>query len=190
MGLDDRLWFLLVGAAIGFVLGYITRALREIKEELHDVEEIVKRDRGERGSALYSFVSNLSLVIALALTVYAAIVSQQASNDVRDTQDRMTQVVRCNQAYLAEALSALNERSTYSTQQARANVKLQKAQAHLLKILLTEPPPSELRGRRVLRSYFEQGVLNYIDVNSKAIKKYEMNPYPTEEDLWSCMSDR
>lgn len=190
MGLDDRVTYLILGMAVGFILGYITKALREIKEEIKQVDKTVKRQRNERGFMRFPLVADAMLLVVLSITVYAAFSSQKVSNDVTDTQDLISRVTFCNQEYLADTISALNERTTYSTEQARANVKLQEEQTELLAFLLTEPPPDESAGREALRDYFQSGLQNFINVNERALAKYEENPYPTEDELQACLENR
>lgn len=190
MGLDDRVLYLFLGMFAGFILGYITKSLREIKEEIEQVDAAVKRQKNERGFMRYPLVADAMLLLVLGITVYAAFSSQRVSNDVTDTQDLISRVTFCNQEYLSDTISALNERTTYSTEQARANVKLQQEQAELLGFLLTEPPPAEAEGRMALRDYFQSGVQNFIIVNERALVKYRENPYPTEEELQACLENR
>lgn len=190
MGLDDRLWYLLLGCLIGFVLGYITRALRDIKEELQEVEHVVRK-KDERGFMRYPLVADLALILVVVVTVYAAFASQKASNDVKDAQDRIAQVTKCNQVYLTRALEALNERSTYSSDQAKANVNLQQKQLAFLTILLDVPPPTPAEGRKALTDYYkavQEGLEKFIDLSGKTLAKYRANPYPTEDELQACLS--
>lgn len=189
MGLDDRVWYLLLGCLIGFVLGYITRALRDIKEELEEVEHVItERRKDERGFMRYPIAADVAMILVLMLTVYAAFASQQASNDVKDAQDRIARITSCNRVYLTRALDALNERSTYSTEQAKNNVALQREQLKLLEVLLTQPPPTPEQGREALVNYYDAGVKSYISVNGKALAKFRANPYPTEAELEACLS--
>ena len=187
MGLDDRLWYLLLGCLIGFVLGYITRALRDIKEELQEVDETVHKLKDESGITRFPVVANIALALVVMTTVYAAFLSQKASNEVEENQLTIEKITKCNQMYLAKTVEALNERTTYSLAQARANVDLQGAQAELLRRILVEPPPTQEVGRDALRDYFEGGVQSYIEVNERALAKYIENPYPTTEDIEACL---
>lgn len=190
MGLDDRLSYLLLGMLVGFVLGYITKALREIKEEIGHVDETVKRQKNERSFMRFPLVADAMLLVVLGITVYAAFSSQKTNNELSDTQDYIARITFCNQEYLAGTIAALNERTTYSTEQARANVKLQIEQGELLAFLLTEPPPLESEGREALRDYFQSGVQNFILVNERALEKFRQNPYPTEDELQACLENK
>ena len=92
MGLDDRLAYLMIGCAIGFILGYFVRALRDIKEELHEVDEIVKKqERGEAGFMRFPMVANAALILVLGLSLWASFTTQKVNNELADTQDSLVQ---------------------------------------------------------------------------------------------------
>ena len=190
MGLDDRLMYLLLGVCVGFILGYITRTLREIKEELYEVDGRVSRKRDDAGFMRYPVVADVMVVLVVVITVWAAFASQRASNEVRDNQDQIARITECNQVFLSRTIQRLNERTEYSGEQARANVQLQTEQAKLLAALLVQPPPTAVEGRAALEEYYESGVRDFIEANDKALKIYKENPYPTEEELSDCFSGR
>lgn len=201
MDMSERMGWLILGCAVGFVLGYIVRALREIKEELDTVDECVKRcqeehdhiPRPDDGYAVPSYVGHIALIVVLFVTVYAAFASQDASNDVREAQKdlRATQVVIqnvsvCTQETLAATISALNERTTYTVAQAKANVDLQKAQSSFIAVLVTVPEPSLTERRAALNEYFDK-LTSFVALSSQTVNKIEQNPYPTNEDLTRCL---
>lgn len=198
MGLDDRLAYLMIGCAIGFILGYFVRALRDIKEELHEVDEIVKKqERGEAGFMRFPMVANAALILVLGLSLWASFTTQKVNNELADTQDSLVQaqaqierVTFCNQRYFVETIVALNYRTEYSGENAEANIALQRAQAVLLRALLVEPPPAESVARQALREYFDQGVSNFIKVNERAARRYKAQPYPTEDEFVACLENR
>lgn len=106
MEYTDRFLWLSLGGGIGFVLGYIVRSLREIKEEVDEIVEIERRirhddqippkdssDRSSQGSS-WELASRIALFIVVAVTVWAAFVSQKASNDVAENY-RKELIARC-----------------------------------------------------------------------------------------------
>lgn len=201
MDLFERAIFLCIGGGIGFILGYIVARLREIKEELDEVDECVKyyrKDRehipkrntprvlDERGFSRIPIVANAVLLLMVALVAYAAFASQKASNDVEDQQQDIARITECNRDYLASTIEALNERTTYAQDQAHANVDLQRAQADLLRVLREDPPPTAVRSDEAFDKYFEI-LSSYIEVNTKSRLKRNENPYPTTEELESCL---
>lgn len=94
MEFADRLGWWLFGCAVGFILGYIVRYLREIKEEVHEVDELVKKIDKEGGFVRYPYVADVMLIVVVLVTVWAAFLSQKASNDVRENYEQ-DQVARC-----------------------------------------------------------------------------------------------
>jgi hypothetical protein len=198
MAFDDRLGFLLLGGAIGFILGYIVRSLREIKEELDEVDAIVKRrDHGgnDRGAVSLRLVEQSALVVVLILVVYAAFSSQVASNNSNNAQDNfksqqqvLARVTTCNKVYLSKALSALNERTTYSEAQVNSNVDLQTSFSQLLGILLHKPPFSESKRDRATANYY-QDLTKFISIADKTKRKQLENPFPETSELDACLSN-
>lgn len=218
MGPDETVMYLIVGGFIGFVLGYITRLLQEIrdkndaiKEELDEVDEIVKtklkRQRDESGIVRKPLLADILLLVVVVITVWAAFASQKASNDVKadqkeddavqaqlvstqddlkTTQAQLAQVTTCNQIFLGRTIRALNERTTYTVAQTNSNVQLQKAQARFFGILLGIPPPSEEESTSEARAYLDK-LNEFVKVSEKSAAKALTNPYPTNEDLTTCL---
>lgn len=196
MDLLERAIFLAIGGGIGFILGFIVANLRDIKEEVDEVLDIEKRTRGlptrhirdERGFMRHPVIADAMLLLVLVLTVWAAFGSQKASNDVQATQDDIQTVTTCNQKFLGELLIAVNERTTFTADQARANIRLQTSQSKFLAILLADPPKTDLVQDQALRLYYTN-LTEYVKVNGQAAKKAEENPYPTIEDFNYCLEN-
>lgn len=207
MSLDDRFGWIILGCIIGYVVGRIqgtmranTRQLQAIKEELDEVDEIVKDHERHHDEHGFMTFMNAALVVVLVLTVYAAFSSGKAVNDVKkvqvqqaanqaaleDAQARLDAVVACTQKILSKAVVALNERTTYSTEQSRANVDLQKSQSAFFKILLHKPPYSQQRRDEAVQQYFSD-LTAFLDVSKAQAVKVAENSYPTDEELSSCL---
>lgn len=189
MGFDERLGWLLFGCAIGFVLGYIVRSLRDIKEELDDVEKLVKQQKNEDGFVRYPLVMDIALLCVVVLTVWAAFASQRASNDVQSTQNDLARTTVCTQQYLSKTIRALNERTTYSQQAVAANVELQRAQAEMLSVLLREPPVGDPDREKAVQSYF-RALTDFVSLSGRSGQKADTYPYPTNEELAECLNPR
>ena len=189
MSFEERLVWFLVGAALGFVLGYITRTLREIKEELDEVDTIVKHKRDETGITRHPLVMDAALFFVVAITVWAAFASQKATNQYQETQEKVNLITYCNEEYLNKTIRALNERTTYAQDQATANVNLQRAQARFLSVLLEKPPLPQLDRETALKRYF-RSLSEFIVVNGKAEFKAERYPYPTNAELSNCIESK
>lgn len=206
MAFDDRLQYLLLGMAIGFVLGYLVRLVnelqrevREVKEELDEVDDIVKRGLGpgdvrnsrgtnQGGFMRYPVVANIAVLLVVGLTAYAAFVSQKASNDSQASQDRIETVTFCNLKVTTEALNALNERTTYTKAQADSNISLQTDFASFLNLLLHRPPFPQKKQFDASRE-FQGSLNNFVEVAKKAKKKAVDNPFPTADDLRQCITE-
>jgi hypothetical protein len=212
MGIDDRIGWLLLGCILGFIAGYYTRTLQEIKEELDEVDAIVKEkrfsrrrsDRGDEkilrlppnlvelerpndeGFTRTPWIMNVALFIVVIMTLWAAVSSQHSSNTVKTTQAQIKQVTACNQVYLTKTIDALNERTTYTQAQADANVNLQKAQALFLNELLHRPPYSQRRQSRAAKNYLTT-LTKFVTVSGQSSRKQTANPYPTKRALKRCL---
>lgn len=191
MDVLERAIFLAIGGGIGFILGYIVARLREIKEEVDEVLDIEKhnaRTRDERGFMRFPVVADVMLLAVIILTVWAAFASQRASNTVEEQQDDISRITTCNQAFLGDLLIAVNERTTFTADQARANIDLQRSQSQFLAIILADPPKTDAAQDQALRDYFAN-LNDFIEVNSNAARKAEENPYPTIEEFNACLMD-
>jgi len=192
MSLDERLLWLLVGCVIGFFLGYFVRTLREIKEELGDVDERLKKEasprkKNDRGSIRDTIVMELGLLLVVLITIYAAFSSQKASNEVHDQQKQQARVISCTNEYLVKTISALNERTTYSQDSVDANVKVQGSLLSLLQFLTHVPPYSQAQRTNKLQDYVAT-LNNFVSVSGKNSSKVSQNPYPTSSEFTDCVN--
>ena len=201
MGLDERVFYILLGVLIGFVLGYITRSLKKIEEKVNEVDKHVQeKDRGflrlpswdEFKSRLT--VNSVALFAVVALTAYSAFATQMNSNDVREqtlNNERDNQnigaVALCTAEYFSDTLLAVDARTTYSSQQAQANIALQNAQAEFVSTALQEPALEAARVAAALRNY-RDALMEFKSVQTKTMGKQSNNPYPVEEDFQSCLA--
>ena len=193
MGWPERLEWLILGCLIGFVLGYIVRTLRDIKEELDEVDEIVKQDHHienqERGSIHTPTAAGVMLIVVVLITVWAAFASQKASNEVKSTQDQLARVTQCNKDYLSKTISTINARTRYTQRQAISNVQLQKSQARFIGLLLHDPPPDETQSRAAFLEYFND-LQAFLNTSTDAANVVEQNPYPTSAELDACIAGK
>ena len=190
MALSERFGWLILGMAVGFVLGLIVARLRDIKEEVDEIDNIVRggRVRDESGFMRIPIVADVLYLTALVIVVWGAFSAQQASNKVEETQKELARVSHCTQDILADTVEALNERTEYTGEQASSNVELQGAQYTFLAILLDNPPPTDQKINESLRAYVD-ALGQFVEVNTKAQIKVKNNPYPTSQDYESCLED-
>jgi len=95
MDLMDRLMWLLLGCLIGFVLGYIVRSLQDIKEKVDEIDEVVtdapsKWEPNERGFMRLPRFAELSLLLVIALTVWASFATARVNAQLNNTIDCIT----------------------------------------------------------------------------------------------------
>lgn len=193
MGLDERFWYLILGGVLGFIVGYVVRSLRDIKEELHEVDEIIKRDhrnhdRDESGKVQMDrhMFNNIALVVVIGICVWAAFSTQKTNNELEETQAYVAQSTECNQEMLFRVIDAVNQRTTYTVSADASNVKLQEAQSEFFKIILHRPPYDALTREEAARTYFE-ALKKFLDLTAKTGEKIEDNPYPTVEEFVACL---
>lgn len=191
MGLLERVIFLCIGGVIGLIVGYIVGRLHEIEKRLDEVLKLEhKRDEG--GFAKPSFL-NVAVALVVALTAWAAFASQKAANDSDDsqkksdnTQSQVVALALCNQEFLSKTITALNQRTEFSSSQAAANVDLQKSQAAFFSLLLGKPPATEAVRVKAAESYLDD-LTNFVQISEKQKGAIVNNPYPTNEELSSCL---
>ena len=199
MDLVERVGWFLVGVGIGFVLGYIVRSLRDlkddmskVKEEVDEVDGLVKRKLGDRkhdeeGFMHVRYVRDIAVLIVVCLTVWAAISTQKTNNELKEVQDYQGRLASCNQEYLAKTIRALNVRTSYTQEQAAANVELQRAQSEFLATVLRDPPASQAEREQAVRTYYDI-LQRFVKVNTDAKENLEDTPYPTNIELTECLN--
>jgi hypothetical protein len=191
MGAEERIGWMLLGMAVGFIAGYIVRSLRElredvhvVKEELHEVDGIVKHKLGERngddGFMSNRYVADIGMIVVLVIVLASCVVSWTASNDVHTSTS-------CSRKFLAKTIVALNERTEFAGAQAESNVELQRAQQQFFELLLRKPPETEARRSAAAQEYLKN-LNEFIALNTKTADKVAQNPYPTNKQLQDCLN--
>lgn len=181
----DNLVYMAVGACIGAVAGFHVRDVRAIREKMDKVDKIVLK-REEKGFMRIPAVANAFMIAVLVISVYASFSTQKTNNELKSTQARISRITFCNQAYLAKTIRALNERTTYSGDQATANVELQKAQAGYLQIRLQIPPDAQ-KTEAALKAYFDR-LTKFVMTSEKVSNKQSQYPYPTNTEFSDCVN--
>ena len=198
MDFNERLGWLILGGLVGFVLGYIVRSLRVIKEdvgaikdEVDEIDEIVKEKREHRraddGFMHVRILRDVILLAVVIVVAWSAFASQKASNDVKAQQDRIDQITVCNSEFLARTIRILNIRTDAVQARADANYELQKAQAKFFKLLLEIPPLPEADQRQAAEEYVE-ALNTFVRVSKQTKAQGVATPYPTNEELQACLN--
>lgn len=188
MDLLERAVYLAIGGGIGFILGYIVRALHTIEEEVHDVKDIAvhQQKRDERGAVSMSTVGAVALALVVLMTAAAAWNSGVSASRSQDALDQQKRTSTCTRSILSDLVVAVNERTTYAGEQLRTNIDLQRAQSEFLGTILADPPASETARAAALRNYFNE-LTDFVQVNGKAASKAEENPYPKIAEYEACL---
>lgn len=108
MDLAERAVFMMLGGALGFVLGYIVRSLRDIQKDVHEVRDKtmgidtpqspdrppLTRPRDDVGAIHHLGFQQVALFLVVLMVAYAALVSQVTSNKLED-QVMQDKIARC-----------------------------------------------------------------------------------------------
>lgn len=100
--LIDRGLFLLLGLAIGFILGRMTRSLVRVEKGIHHVEQIVERERDEGGfMQINRIITDLLYLLILGITLFGVVRAEKALNEAERAVDALAvktaedEVTRC-----------------------------------------------------------------------------------------------
>jgi Sec-independent protein translocase protein TatA len=209
--MDARIGWLLLGAVVGFILGYITRSLREIKQKVEEVDKhVTAKPPSDAGFVRNPIILDGILILVLALVVWSSFKSQIVSNDVEKTQSQLKtalsqlkttqsqlaqaqaaqkKTTECTQEFLSKTIEALNERTTYTQAQASANVDLQKAFDKLITASLRKPPPDAKEARQIVETY-AAALKHFIEISAKSASKAAGHPFPTNDEFNSCIDQK
>lgn len=199
MDWSDRLLWLAIGGAIG----YFVRTLQDIKREVHEVDEIVtRRERDESGFARFPLILDAALIILFSLTIWSAFrveisvdraneaVAELQREEARDAlqDERIATISACTLESQSKTIRALNERTSYTSEQLKSNVAVLATQLRFLEIVLVIPPVSEQIQRESLEAYV-QHVDEFIRVADRTERKTDRFDYPTNQELSECLRE-
>lgn len=179
MSLDERIGWLLLGCLIGFILGLI------VPPSIWGCDSKSGTKRGFFNKVDHP-ISTVVMGILVILTAVASFQSQRATNALKEAQSDLETISNCNKDVLFNALSSLNERSTYNRASADANASMQRAQLDLLTVMVEKPPASMQREQEALNKYWH-ALNKTIDAQNELNISTSANPYPTEADLTRCL---
>ena len=202
VGFPDRLGWFILGSLLGLFAGYLIRYLQEMKEELDEVDGIVKKELGKRaadkdgkrresdqGFVRGDLFKDIALLVVVVITVVSAFMSSVASSKVQGTQNEQGHDTDCTQQYLTKTVKALNERAEFTISQANANLDLQTSQAEFFGLLLKRPPETVSVREAAAQQYLDD-LHQYITVVQKTKVKAELFPYPSDKALANCYNHK
>lgn len=196
---DRLLWFV-----VGLVIGYVIRLLQDIRREVHEVDEIVtKREKNEDGFVRVPFVLDVMLIILFAATMYSVLrvevsvdrsnhaVAQLEADRVRDQAQnkRIEEVASCTLEFTSKTLSALNGRTTTTSEQLRSDVKVLRSQLKFLEVVLFLPPVSDDIRRQALQDYV-QDAQAFVEVTGRQRANVKNYQFPTNIELSKCLGSQ
>lgn len=188
MGLNDRLFYLILGILIGLAWDKLDRLVKkvdEMKEELDEVDEIVKQ-RNEGGYMHSRVIRDVIVGILLVATSFAAISAGIAKEHSDDALDRSETQGYCSQQLLGKLLISVNERGEQTKPLSQSNISLQTSFKNLMDVLVHIPPYSEARREKEIQS-FRDDQNTYILKAHKQLSDVKKNPLPTIEEYKKCL---
>lgn len=185
MDLYEKLIYLSIGGAIGFILGVFAARLRTIemkvdavKSEIHEVDEIVKgQDARDEAGYWRPSLNSVMLVIVLALTASAAFVAG-------NTNMKLNTTVECLTEYNTNQGLALDSRDSSIKTSADAEIELWNYYDKLYK--QARNPKTTEKQQRELSAKLHRQILDYRDtlVATQAVRdKYQ---YDDPDVLKDC----
>lgn len=129
----------------------------------------------------------IAWVLLLSIVAWSVFQTAKTNSQLADAQEAMQRSSNCTQQFLGATVLALNERTTYSTQQAEANVALQEAQVEFLSLLSTDRGNDPATFNEALGKYLEaqRTYSEVVALNAGQVRQY---PYPTVEEYRTCLS--
>jgi hypothetical protein len=180
---DQALGFL-VGACLGAIAGYLRGIKKVVNETMVKVDHL--EHRNESGALSFPSLQGLGMVVVIVITVYAAFMSQVASNKVSDAQGIRDRENLCTTNVLFSTVEALNARTSLTVDQAKANAVLQKAQLRFIRILV-DPNAEPGASIKELQEYFT-ALEKFVKIVDQAVNTYQDYPYPTEQSYTRCLN--
>lgn len=184
MDLLDRLIFFVIGASIGFVLGYIVAHLREIKKGVGEVLDIEKNkpdsengpaSRDERGEIKRPHhIASVGLFLVLIVTAWAAIATGKVNSELDHTVTCLTQY----NSHLGRSLSSRDMAVKAGTQ---SEIDLWTKYKKLYAIAKSDPKKIP-----VVQEKLNKAILEHRNDLIETQKIRQMNPYPDPDILKNC----
>jgi hypothetical protein len=182
MDLAERAIFLIIGGGVGFILGYITARLREIKEGVDNVrdmeKEILDRDKGERGSMRVPRWSEIGLFAVLCLTVWAAFQAGATNANLDNT-------VTCVVEYNEDQGLALEGRDQANMDGTQSEIDLWNSYEKLYKIVTSDPSKT-----KQVQEELNADIIKHRDELLDIQKTREANPYPDPAFVTTCKESK
>lgn len=179
---------------IGLLIGYAIGRLQDNHKMIKEMWMERRRKHDERGIVKHRVLADVTLLIIIVITVWAAVQSQIAVNKVTENQEAVERQYQirakenaCISSVLFATVQALNERTSFTVAQAEANVALQRAQAEMLGYFLDLPPDATEEERRAVTTRYFEALTDFINLSVQTQDKAEEFKFPTEEEFIACL---
>lgn len=182
MDLSDRLSWLLLGMAIGFVLGVIVTRLRVIEKKVDVVgDHIKKHTNDERGFMRHPVVADVLYFLVLLIVVWGAFSAQKATNEAQSAQRQLQRTVECIREYNTHLGESLSTRDSAIKAGTQSEIELWTKYAKLY--ALAKRDPSKIPQAQ---EALNRAIMSHRDALTETQTTRERNPYPDPDVLKSC----
>jgi hypothetical protein len=149
-------------------------------ERLSEERQARREERDQR-------FKNIVLLLLIVVVVYSVIATQLTQRKITDQAAVRDAGDACTSQVLFAAIGTLSDRSEFSTAQASANLKLQQAQADLLRKSVAGKPVTPAEGQEALKNYFT-ALTEFVTAATEAQNSAKFSPYPTPQQYADCLN--
>lgn len=181
MDLADRLLWMAVGGALGFVLGYIVRSLKDIRKRVEHMEDVVTNDepaqgkhRGEDGFMQNRIVADVMVLLVVLLSVFASFQTAKVNSELEHTLD-------CISQYNSDYGGAIKSRDQAIKDGTQSEINLWLRYEGLYKQAQKDPKKIP-----ALQEKLNKAIKNHRASLEKLQKTREAFPYPNPNILENC----
>lgn len=181
MDLLDRLIFFAIGAAIGFVLGYIVALIRTIRNEVGKVLDETQKpesddesSRDERGEVKRPHATTVGLILVLIVTAWAAFATGKVNGELDRTLTCLTQY----NSHLGRSLKSRDKAVQSGTQ---SEIDLWTKYGRLYDIAKSNPKKIP-----VVQEQLNKAIMDHRDDLIETQRIRQQHPYPDADILKNC----
>lgn len=168
-----------IGFTVGIICGWQFRTMTYIREIMK-----MERHKNERGSVT---LNNAVMIFILIIMVISVLLSAKAAHDTQELADKNDRTITCTQNILKQTVTALNQRTTYSNQRAKAQKRVRIALTKVVSASLKKNPPTQQETQKIVRNLGD--ALKDADIlTEKARQKRDKYDYPTIKQIKNCPS--
>lgn len=171
----------MIGASVGFILGYIVARLRTIEKkvdavqfEVHETDVLVKRSRDEEGAMKRPRLSQVGLALVVLLVVWASFMTGKTNADL----DHSMTCVTVHNVKLGRSLTSRDSATRAGT---NSEIDLWTLYERLYKIATSDPKKIP-----VVQDRLNKAIIQHRDNLRRLQKIRTRHPYPKPNVLINC----